>query len=127
MNEMSVADELWDKIEDDESPRIFALVDSSACFCKGTSPFLAFLSCSAFCCPRSFSLLFRLALFVWFSFPCLFGLPSGCDPSSVALFIGETCRRNCSSKRSSCVLADADPDISLMLASERTPLDPAKE
>lgn len=128
MNEMSVADELCDKIEDDELPRIFGLVDSSACFCVSTPPFFAFSSCSLFCCLRSFSLLFPLVLLILFSFPCLFGLSSGCGLSSVSLFIGEACRRNCSSKRSSCVLADADPDMSPMLASEeRTLLDPAKE
>lgn len=129
VNEMSVADELCDKIEDDELPRIFRLGDSSACFCKGLSTFFAFSSSSLFCCClRSFSLLFPLALFILFSFPCLFGLPSDCDLSSVGLFIGEACRRNCSSKRSSCVLADAGPDMSPMLASEeRMLLDPTKE
>lgn len=129
VNEMSVADDLCDKIEDDELPRIFRLGDSSACFCKGLSPFFAFSSFSPFCCgPRSFSLLFPLALFILFSLPCLFGLPSDCDLSSAGLFIGDACRRNCSSKRSSCVLADADPDMSPMLASEeRMLLDPTKE
>lgn len=129
VNEMSVADELCDKIEDDELPRIFRLGDSSACFCKGLSPFFAFSSFSPFCCgPRSFSLLFPLALFILFSLPCLFGLPSDCDLSSAGLFIGDACRRNCSSKRSSCVLADADPDMSPMLASEERMLrDPTKE
>lgn len=129
VNEMSVADELCDKIEDDELLRIFRLGDSSACFCKGLSPFFAFSSSSLFCCcPRSFSLLFPLALFILFSFPCLFGLPSDCDLSSVGLFIGEACRRNCSSKRSSCVLADTDPDMSPMLASEEIMLlEPTKE
>lgn len=129
VNEMSVEDELCDKIEDDELPRIFRLGDSSACFCKGLSPFFAFSSFSPFCCgPRSFSLLFPLALFILFSLPCLFGLPSDCDLSSAGLFIGDACRRNCSSKRSSCVLADADPDMSPMLASEeRMLLDPTKE